>query len=475
MSGAESDPESRTHQSSTPLHFESITDVGDRIRSGEISSVALTRHMLGQIEAHDARLNAYIEVTADLALRQAHRADSELAQGQDRGRLHGVPVAIKDIFATNGIRTTCGSKLFADWVPDYDAEVVRKLREAGAVLLGKTGMHELAYGMNGVNPYYGPTRNPWALDRDAGGSSGGSAAAVAAGLAFAALGTDTGGSVRQPAHSCGIVGFKPSFGRVSKAGVLPLAWSMDHVGPLTRSVADAALLLGAIEGRDPADPYSVSLRDRAADAPQECALQDLRIGIVRRHFFEGHSEVVTSIDGALGRLKQAGAELIELDIADIEEATKAARTTFAEANAVHEADFAERPEDFGMDVRKKLEAARKLSAADYAKAQHFRQGFRQRVEGLFADRDLLAMPTATITSAPIDERPEDHPHLSWKSCGIFNFTGHPAISLPCDLVGQGLPVGLMLVGPLHRDETLLHHAGLVEAALAWRRRPTGFE
>lgn len=237
--------------------FETISEVGSRLRSREVTSTALTELMLERIAAHNDKLNAFITVTAELAREQAQQADEELGRGYDRGPLHGIPVAVKDLFATDGIRTTCGSKLFEDWVPNHDATVVARLRKAGTVLLGKTGLHELAYGTTSINPFFGAVGNPWAPDHDPGGSSGGSASAVSAGLAYAALGTDTGCSIRQPAHCCGIVGHKPTFGLVSKAGAFPLVWSMDHVGPLTRSVQDVAYVLKAIAGYDPKDPYSV--------------------------------------------------------------------------------------------------------------------------------------------------------------------------------------------------------------------------
>ncbi|MEM9173235.1 MAG: amidase, partial [Pseudomonadota bacterium] len=248
------------------MHFNSIQDVSERLRTGEVTSRELTEQLIERIAHFDPELNAYITVSADAARAEASQMDAERAAGRYRGPLHGVPIAIKDLCATAGVRTTAGSKLYENWIPDADATVVRRLRQAGAVLLGKTGMHELAYGMDSDNVFFGTIRNPWDTRRTPGGSSGGSAAAVAAGLAFGAIGTDTGCSIRQPAHCCGIVGFKPTFGAVSKAGVIPLCWSMDHVGPMTRTVGDAALMFSAIVGQDPADPWSIAL---PADAQQQ--------------------------------------------------------------------------------------------------------------------------------------------------------------------------------------------------------------
>ncbi|HEY5624718.1 MAG TPA: amidase, partial [Gammaproteobacteria bacterium] len=239
------------------LEFAAIPEVGALLRARRISSVELTELMLDRIDRLDRKLNAFITVTPELALRQARQADAEIGSGRDRGPMHGIPVAIKDLFATAGVLTTGGSKYYRDWVPEYDAAAVRKLADAGAVTLGKTGLHELAFGSTSINPHYGAVANPWKLDHHPGGSSGGSAVAVAAGMAYAALGTDTGCSVRQPAQCCGIVGHKPTYGLVSLAGVLPLVSSMDHVGPLTRTVRDAAIVLSAIQGYDPDDPGSI--------------------------------------------------------------------------------------------------------------------------------------------------------------------------------------------------------------------------
>lgn len=458
------------------LPFETISEVGRRLRSGEVTSVALTELMLERIATHNDTLNAYITVTADLAREQAREADEALAGGDDRGPLHGIPVAVKDLFDTAGVLTTCGSKLFEDRIPDSDATVVRRLREAGAVLLGKTGMHELAYGTTSINEFFGAIGNPWAPDHDPGGSSGGSASAVAAGLAYAALGTDTGCSIRQPAHCCGIVGHKPTFGLVSKAGVYPLVWSMDHVGPMTRSVQDAATVLSAIAGYDPADPYSAevpaSVEVPAPDGFDVSAgtLEGARIGVVRRFFFDGYPEVIEVVDAALESLAEHGATLVELDIPDIAEASAAARSTFAEASAVHEQNLRDRPHAFSDQVREKLTGPLAMSATEYAEAQHFRQGFIGRMEALLAECDVLTAPTATIAAAPIDDRPEDYHTHAWKNTGIFDFTGQPSVSIPCGFTERGLPVGLMFSGRMFEDAKVLQLAYAFEQATEWHER-----
>lgn len=451
--------------------FETIAEAGRKLRSGKVSSAAMTEDLLARIASSNGVLNAFVTVTEDLARDQARQADAELASGQDRGPLHGIPVAVKDLFATKGIRTTAGSKLFEDWVPDYDASVVTRLREAGAVLLGKTGMHELAYGPTSINPFFGAVRNPWDPDRDAGGSSGGSASAVAAGLAYAAIGTDTGCSVRQPAHCCGIVGHKPTFGLVSKAGGFPLVRTMDHVGVLARSVGDTARVLEAIAGYDPADPYSVQAPMAVGFDLSGASLDGLRVGVMRPHFFEGHADVIEVAEAALQSLLGLGATLVELDIPDLEQAVKSAGTTFVEALEVHENDLQDRPQDFGDDVRKLLERSQETTAVDYIAAQDFRRGFTRRMETLMAACDVFVAPTSTIAAAPVDDRPEDYNRHAWKNTIVFNFTGQPSISVPCGVTQQGLPVGLMVSGRLFEDETVLRFASAYEQARAWNGRP----
>lgn len=456
------------------IYFETISRVGKMLRTGDVSSVALTELMLERIETHNTRLNAFITVTADLARKQALQADAELQGGHDRGPLHGIPIAIKDLVATRNIRTTCGSKLFEDWVPDYDATVVTRLADAGAVLLGKTGLHELAYGTDSINSFFGAISNPWALDHDPGGSSGGSASAVSAGLAYMAIGTDTGCSIRQPAHCCGIVGHKPTFGLVSKAGVLPLVRTMDHVGPLTRSVEDAALTLGAIAGYDPADPYSVRTTSPARFDVGDGDLKGVRIGVVRRFFFDGHATVVDVVDAALKTLGELGAELVDLDIPDIDEAYAASRLSFVEATAVHGQDLKDRPQAFSDDVRRKLESSLDTKATEYADAQYFRRGFTARMEHLMSACDVLAVPTSTIAASVIADRPGDYAWLSSKNCVIFDFTGQPAISIPCGFTENGLPVGLMIAGQRFDDEKVLRIAHTIEQSTPWHEPKPDF-
>ena len=417
--------------------------------------------MLDRIEQHNESLNAFITITGERALHQARRADDEIRQGKDRGPLHGIPIAVKDLFATKGIRTTCGSKLFQDWIPDHDAAAVSRVLRAGAVLLGKTGLHELAYGNTSINPFFGAVRNPWATDHDPGGSSGGSASAVSAGLAFAALGTETGCSIRQPAHCCGIVGHKPTHGLVNIEGVQALVPTMDHVGPLTRSVKDAALMLDVLAGSENYDCEGATL-------------DGMRIGVARDFFFDGYEEVISVVDEAIDTLAGLGIELIDIDIPDVEQASKEARVTFAEANAVHADNLSKNPQGFSEELRDRLAESASISAARYAQAQQFRREFTESCEALMSKCDVLVAPTATIAAAPIADRPEDYRRHGWKNTGISDFTGQPSVSIPCGFTDKGMPVGIMFTGRLFEDKKVLQIGHAIQQATNWYRAPPEF-
>ena len=450
------------------LEFSTIEEVGALLRSAELSSVAVTTLMLERIKRLDSRLNAFITVLTDQALEQAQRADSELASGYDRGPLHGIPIAIKDLIATEGVLTTGGSKYYEAWIPDYDAAAVSSLSAAGAVILGKTGLHELAFGSTSINPYYGAISNPWMLDHHPGGSSGGSAVAVAVGMAYAALGTDTGCSVRQPAQCCGIVGYKPTFGLVSKEGVLPLVPSMDHVGSLARSVRDVALVLHAIQGTGADDPDLISRDASSYSAQVQWPLDGATVGVPRQFFFSGGDpEVVGLVDCALMTFEKLGAKLVDIDIPDIESAYKAADVTFSEIEQVYGEALVDNPGAFSEPFRRRFAGVTRCSVEDYAVAQEFREKFRMTVGDILSRCDILAMPTSTVSAAPIAGQPGDHDVERRKNCCIFNFTGHPAISIPCGITAAGLPVGMMLAGPMSEDATVLRFAHLFEENTSW--------
>ena len=450
------------------LAFVPISVVAQMLRSGATTSSALTEIMLARIAKFEPALNAYITVTAELARAQAARADAELKVGDDRGPLHGIPIAIKDLIATKGVRTTSGTLYYKDWVPDHDATVVRKLADAGAVCLGKTGLHELAYGSTSNNPHYGAIINPWKAGYHPGGSSGGSAVAVAAGLAYAALGTDTGCSVRMPAHCCGIVGHKPTFGLVSTVGVVPLVASLDHVGPMTRSVRDAALLLAAIGGPDPDDPVSAmrEVGDPAARFGE--GLEGVRLGVPRGWFYQGGAtEVVALVDAAVEYLRDLGAAVVEVELSDPKAAYHATAVMFAEVAVALGEKIAENPDGFSDNVRQTNERNGRVSAADYIKALAVRRAFCREVDTVMADIDALVTPTSTVAAAPIAEQPADHVRERWKNAGLFNFTGQPSISIPCGLTEAGLPVGMMITGRRFEDDRVLQIADAYEQATDW--------
>ncbi|WP_420641583.1 amidase [Candidatus Leptofilum sp.] len=455
------------------IPFASLTDIATLLRTTELTSVALTEQMLARIEQMNPKLNAFITVTPTEALAQAHHADIAFAQGRDFGPLHGIPIAVKDLFATQGIRTTSGTKLYANWIPQEDATVIRQLKALGAVILGKTGLHELAWGSTSINPHYGAIRNPWHTDYHPGGSSGGSAVAVAAGLAYAALGTDTGCSVRQPAHCCGIVGHKPTFGLVSKAGVTPLCWSLDHVGFLTRTVRDTALLQQHLAAYDPADPYSV--RQPAVDyvAMLERPLPGIRIGVPHSYFFEGGDpEVGQIVLEAASCLEALGATIVDVSLPNLAQVSEAVSLTFAEAVAAHGTAWRQTPEGFSQEMLRQFEHTAKISGAEYAQAQQSRQQFRQAVTAVMTQCDLLLTPTSSIAAEPIAAEPSPRGHERPKNTRLFNFTGQPSISVPCGFTQTGLPVGLMLTGRMFEDATVLRAAHAFEQATCWHvQRP----
>ncbi|MGC8792823.1 MAG: amidase [Bryobacteraceae bacterium] len=450
-----------------------IREAARALRSRSVSSEELTRQALDRIGRLDGRLRAFITVLADQALEAARQADQELAQGVDRGPLHGIPVAVKDVFATRGIRTTCGSRVFADLVPDFDAAVVERLRAAGAVLLGKTNMHELAYGITSSNPHFGAVRNPWDLEHVPGGSSGGSAAAVAAEMAFMAMGSDTGGSIRIPAAWCGVVGLKPTFGRVSRYGVLPLDFSLDHMGPLARSVHDAALVLEAIAGFDPRDDTSSGHPVGGYVPPDDPWLQGVRIGLPENFYFERVEPGVAETVRQVAHLaEQAGAGLVPVRVPDVAAMNQVSRVILlAEAAAVMQPYLARR-EDFGEDVWLLLHQGLLLSAADYLQAQRLRRLMRDEFGRIWRQAECLLTPTTPMTAPLIGQGeiawpdgPEDVRLAATRFVRAINMFGWPALSLPCGLDARGLPVGVQIIGPPFQEARILRVAAALEAYL----------
>lgn len=443
-----------------------LEDAAALVRDRRVSPVELTEACLARIEAVEPRLNAFVTVTGDLARAQARDAEGEIAAGRYRGPLHGIPVAVKDLFATKGIRTTAGSRILANWIPDEDATVVRKLREAGAVLLGKLGLHEFAYGISSVNPHYGDVHNPWDTTKIPGGSSGGSAVAVVAGEAYAALGSDTGGSIRIPAALCGCVGLKPTFGRASLFGAIPLAWSLDHPGPLARTVRDVALAMGAIAGYDPRDPVSADrpVPDLLAGIDQ--GAQRLRVGVPIDHVWdECDPAIAGAVRAAIQTLARAGADVREIRWPRAAEYAKAAGAVLGvEARAYHEGAFPGRASEYGPLIRARLASQGDVDAATYARSMRLLLEARAGA----ADRDLdgvdvLAMPTVPTRAWTIEEAKEVGRPSEWtRITRIFDLTGQPAISIPCGLDPEGLPIGLQFAARMWDEAAALRAARAYE-------------
>lgn len=453
------------------FEYATMSQAAAAIRAGETSAVDLTRSSLARIELLDGLLNAFITVTADEAIEQAEQADRELAAGTDRGSLHGIPVAIKDLIDTRGVLTTYGSRYYEEHVPDEDAAVIKRLQAAGAVSLGKTGLHEMAFGTTSVNPFFGAIGNPWRPDYHPGGSSGGSAVAVAAGMAFAAIGTDTGCSIRLPAQCCGGVGHKPTYGLVSAAGVLPLVPSMDHVGPMTRSVRDAGLVLEAIAARDENDPGDLSQALGGLIERIEAPIAGGVVGVPTDYFFEGGDEDVKAIvKKAIGVFEELGATVEAVTLPDCHKAYDEANATFSEIVEVHREALSDDIEAFSEPFRARYSFMTRYSPAAYAKAQRYRAEFTSRMEEVLERVDVLVMPTATVAAAPIASQPPEHDKERRKNACIFDFTGQPSVSVPCGFTSEKLPVGLMICGGRFRDARVLRYAHAYERATPWHAR-----
>jgi aspartyl-tRNA(Asn)/glutamyl-tRNA(Gln) amidotransferase subunit A len=457
---------------SEDLVFSGIAELAPRLAAKELSPVEVTEAALERIERLEPKLNAFITVTADSARAAARAAETAIMAGDHLGPLHGIPVAIKDLYATRGVGTTYGSPLLADWMPGFDAAVVERLQRAGAVLVGKTNLHELAYGSTSANAHYGPVRNPWRLDHHPGGSSGGSAAAVAAGMSYAAMGSDTGASIRQPAACCNLVGIKPTFGRVSKYGALPLSWSQDHAGPLTRTVRDAALVLQALAGHDPRDPSSMHLAVPDFSAGLECGVRGTRIGVARAFFFDScDPEVSAAVEAALAVLEDQGAIVEDAALPDMAAAYTVGTITIAvEGAAYHAAELRARPELFSEELRASFELGSFYSGTDYVQAQRLRQHLMIETERALAHLDAVLMPTSPVPATPIEGTPPEHAMLRPRNTMPFNVLGLPALSVPCGFTAGGLPIGLQIVGKAFDEAGILRIARAYEQATDWHRR-----
>ena len=452
-----------------------ISKLAPLIRRRKVSPVELTNFLLKRIDRMQPFINAYITVTSEIAISQAKQAEKEITKGKYRGVLHGIPISVKDLFHTRGIRTTAGSQILKKYFPKENAAAVDRLLESGCILLGKTNLHEFAYGATNVNPHYGPVRNPWSVAHMSGGSSGGSAASVVSAQAIASLGTDTGGSIRIPAAACGCVGLKPTYGRVSLKGVIPLADSLDHAGPLSRCVLDAALMFEAIAGRDPWAPYS----GKTALSTIRKNIRGLKIGVPRQYFFSRlQPDVRQSLSAALAIFEQLGADICEINLKGMgSTAPLAADITGAEAFAYHAKWLKQKPQKYGDDLRSRLEQSMNMSALAYIQAQRKRMEYAEMMEQSLDSVHLLLTPTLPVTAPRIDQKyvqigngQEDVRPVLLSLTRPANLSGLPAVSLPCGFSSEGLPIGLQLIGRRYDELTILRAAYAYESATSWHKR-----
>ena len=461
--------------SQNDLPFLTIAELAPKIRSREISPVEVTKAILDRIEAYNPRLHAYITPLPERALGVAQAVEKAIASGVYLGPLHGIPIGLKDLFEIEGIRTTAGSQSRKDFVPDATATVATRLEEAGTILLGKLNMVEFAFGASGANPYFDTARTPWEPSRVAGGSSSGSGAAVAAGLAIAALGTDTGGSVRIPAALCGIVGLKPTYGRVSTFGVVPLSWTLDSVGPMTKSVEDAALMLAAMIGPDPRDP--TTLDGPPFEIPQFSEdIKGMRLGIPRAWFYDDiDGEVAEAVSQAADLLLGMGASIVDFDMPGLDEESLRRRFTVvpAEAYTYHEPALRERPQEFGPFIRDRIGGGREILATDYIRALQDHRRIKGEMKSKMAQVDALITPTTPVPALPLEDDEEKRQRILLRNTWMANWMGLCAITVPCGFTSAGLPVGLQIMGKPYDEATVLKLAYAYEQGSEWHlRRPS---
>jgi aspartyl-tRNA(Asn)/glutamyl-tRNA(Gln) amidotransferase subunit A len=451
------------------LHWWPASDLSQAFRRRELSPVDVLRHLSERINRLNPTLNAFISFDEQGALDSARQAERALLSGQEVGPLHGVPVAIKDVIDVAGMRTTCHSRILIDNMAREDSEVVRRLRRAGAVVLGKLSTHEFATGGPSFDLPFPPARNPWNTDHHPGGSSSGAGAGLAAGLFPLAIGTDTGGSVRHPASACAAVGLKPTYGRVSLRGVFPLSYSLDHVGPLARTVGDCALLLDAIAGHDPSDPTSVEHDCKGSDADLQRGIRGLRIGFIR-HFHRNdkvaHPEVSAALEKAADLLAAEGAEVIEMRLSPLQVYSAVNSLILrSEAWSIHAPWLRQRPGDYGRLARQRLMSGAFISAADYIAAQRFRSQLIHELEGVFQGADVLLAASSMDPPCRIDDTQEISRTYRREAREPFNVTGHPALAMPSGaLSSDGLPLSLQLVGRYFDERTIFRVAAAFERA-----------
>jgi aspartyl-tRNA(Asn)/glutamyl-tRNA(Gln) amidotransferase subunit A len=457
---------------SEAIAYATIRELGARYRKRELSPVEVTRTLLARIEKLDPALHAFVTLTAERALADARAAEELLRRGDDRPLL-GIPVAHKDIYCTRGIRTTGGSALLADWVPDVESTCGRRWQDAGTVMFGKLITHEFAMGLQFPGHTLPPARNPWNVDHIPGGSSSGSGAALAAGFVHGATGSDTGGSIRGPASFCGIVGLKPTYGRCSRAGVLSLSWTLDHTGPMARTVEDCALLLQPLAGHDPLDPASSHEPVDDYTAQLGRGVRGLRIGVVRNYFFEGiDPEVERAFEEALATLRRLGAEVRDVQIASLKATHSFLLILLAEAYAYHERDLREHPELYGDVLRERFLAGGLVTAAEYVQAQRIRSEIGRETAAVLSEVDVLVTPTSPKPATPFAQAHDPEFGFPRSNMPPFNITGSPTLAVPCGFSAAGLPLSLQFSGRPFAEATVLRVGQAYEQATSWHtRRP----
>jgi aspartyl-tRNA(Asn)/glutamyl-tRNA(Gln) amidotransferase subunit A len=458
-----------------------LADLSARLAAREISSAEAVNAALARLDRLAGKLNAFITVLGEQARAGANKADDEIARGQYRGPLHGVPVTIKDMFETAGTHTTGGSKILKDWIPDSDSALVTRLQQAGAIIIAKTNLDEFGHGGTSTLSYFGPVHNPWNLEHIAGGSSGGSAAAVAAGIGPISYGTETGSSVRRPASYCGIVGFKPTFGIISRHGSFRGAWTQDHVGLFARTVKDIALALDPVAGFDPRDPASVQQETPSYASRLKANARGLRVGVLPRFLDGAEPAVRQSFEAARKIFAELGSEIIELDVPEISYAAMTSMlTSAAESAGINRPRFRAHFHDYVPHVARGLAVGMAITASEYLTVQRARHRIREALRATYQKVEIIATPTtakvAPLLSEGVKGNADDARHAGYNQSNLLRFPsmlGLPGCSLPCGMSPEGLPIGLQLIGSWFADQTVLNAAAAFQSATDWHQLRPG--